>query len=347
MSSVERPLVAVVTPVYNGAKYLAETLACVQAQTYPNLVHIVLDNASVDETADIVLKAKAASSRVPLLAYRNEEVLPLPRNWDKAVRLSPEDAKYFRLLCADDLMNENSIARMVDVAEADAEVGLVGCRFAIGGSADEPNRLQAQGLPAEREIFDGKWTVKGYLAGAHEALSPTHTLIRRSLIEPDAQVYADGMMSTDTDACLRLMLNHRYGFVHDVIAWSREHPASNTSQNNTFLIVITEWLSWIDRYGPLVMNPEELEQCRRPYLRLHFRKLLISQISGGNSAAVERHKAFLDQHSARPTVLDYASAVLEWVWLRASNGRENTGKAPALWPKIWAELRQARHAMNT
>ncbi len=35
------PLVAVVTPVYNGEKYLAETMECVQAQDYPELVHIV------------------------------------------------------------------------------------------------------------------------------------------------------------------------------------------------------------------------------------------------------------------------------------------------------------------
>ena len=46
MSDADRvPLVAIATPVYNGAEYLADTMACVQAQTYPNLVHCVLDNA--------------------------------------------------------------------------------------------------------------------------------------------------------------------------------------------------------------------------------------------------------------------------------------------------------------
>ncbi len=37
-----RPLVAIVTPVYNGNPWLVRTLASVQAQTYPNLVHVVL-----------------------------------------------------------------------------------------------------------------------------------------------------------------------------------------------------------------------------------------------------------------------------------------------------------------
>src|ERR1700731_169502 len=48
------PLVAITTPVYNGERYLGETMACVQAQTYPNLVHLVVDNASTDRSAEII-----------------------------------------------------------------------------------------------------------------------------------------------------------------------------------------------------------------------------------------------------------------------------------------------------
>ena len=44
--AIQLPTVAVVTPVYNGAKFLREAMLSVQAQTYPNLVHFVLDNAS-------------------------------------------------------------------------------------------------------------------------------------------------------------------------------------------------------------------------------------------------------------------------------------------------------------
>ena len=63
------PLVAVVTPVYNGGRYLAETLASVQAQTYPRLIHVVLDNASTDATPELI--EQAHGGRVPILARRN------------------------------------------------------------------------------------------------------------------------------------------------------------------------------------------------------------------------------------------------------------------------------------
>ena len=63
------PLVAIVTPVYNGEQYLAEAMESVQAQTYPNLVHVILDNASTDRTAEIIESFRGR--KVPLLVGRN------------------------------------------------------------------------------------------------------------------------------------------------------------------------------------------------------------------------------------------------------------------------------------
>ena len=87
MIASEQPLVAVLTPVYNGAKYLAETMACVQAQTYPNLVHIVLDNASTDATPEII--SRYLNLRVPVVTKRNSTLLPQRENYNATVALAP------------------------------------------------------------------------------------------------------------------------------------------------------------------------------------------------------------------------------------------------------------------
>jgi len=81
------PLVAVVTPTYNGANYRREVMDCVQAQSYPNLVHVVLDNCSADATAEIIADFKGA--RVPVVSARNPELLPLNANWNAALQLVP------------------------------------------------------------------------------------------------------------------------------------------------------------------------------------------------------------------------------------------------------------------
>ena len=57
-----RPLVAVITPVYNGAKHVEDALSAVQAQTYRPLVHCIVDNASTDATPDIIARYANADS---------------------------------------------------------------------------------------------------------------------------------------------------------------------------------------------------------------------------------------------------------------------------------------------
>jgi glycosyltransferase involved in cell wall biosynthesis len=50
----ERPLVSIVTPVFNGEAYLAQTIRSVAEQTYDNIEYIVIDGGSTDGTVDIL-----------------------------------------------------------------------------------------------------------------------------------------------------------------------------------------------------------------------------------------------------------------------------------------------------
>jgi hypothetical protein len=56
LSHNQLPLISIITVVYNGEKYLEETIQSVINQTYPNIEYIIIDGGSIDGTLDIIRK---------------------------------------------------------------------------------------------------------------------------------------------------------------------------------------------------------------------------------------------------------------------------------------------------
>lgn len=58
MKNVNQPLVSIITVVYNGEKYLEQTIKSVINQTYNNIEYIIIDGGSTDGTHSIIEKYK-------------------------------------------------------------------------------------------------------------------------------------------------------------------------------------------------------------------------------------------------------------------------------------------------
>ncbi len=96
----ESPLVSVCIPVYNGLKYLGETISSVLAQNYPQLEIVVQDNASTDGTWEYL--QELAKMHPELSVMRNESNVGMAPNWNLAVNRAR--GEYIMLLSADDLL---------------------------------------------------------------------------------------------------------------------------------------------------------------------------------------------------------------------------------------------------
>ena len=50
--------ISIITPVFNGAKYIETTIKSILSQTYNNIEYIVVDGGSTDGTKEIIEKYK-------------------------------------------------------------------------------------------------------------------------------------------------------------------------------------------------------------------------------------------------------------------------------------------------
>lgn len=94
------PFVSVVTPVYNGGKYISECIESVIDQTYTNWEYVILNNCSTDNTLEIAKKYARDDERIRI--YNNDEFLKQIPNWNAALQKISGNSKYCKEVHADD-----------------------------------------------------------------------------------------------------------------------------------------------------------------------------------------------------------------------------------------------------
>lgn len=293
MNITSQPLVSIVTPVYNGEKYLAECIESVLDQTYGNWEYVIVNNCSTDRTLQIARKYEEQDKRIRI--HQNADFLDLIPNWNHSLRQISHDSKYCKVVHSDDCLFPECVQRMVHLAEMNPTVGIVGCYVLKGTS------VKCCGLPYASTVVSGREICRSRLLGGPYLFgSPTSLLIRSDLIRSSKAFYNETYFHADIEACFNVLQSADFGFVHQVLTYTRLHDETQTSTfAERYASNIIENFRMTLEYGPIYLSEEQYQNILHDKLDKYYRFLAVSRLKSRKQEFWDYHEKALEKMGCR------------------------------------------------
>lgn len=213
-----KPPISVVVCTYNGAKYIEEQLASITGQSYAVTEIIVVDDASSDDTFEVVASAAARDNRITL--YKNEANIGFTANFEKAMKMAKHD--FIAIADQDDVWHLHKIEKMIAAfTDNAAAIYCDSVRFTntvpTAPVANKKNRR-----------IEGTEVIK---LAMYNTVSGHALIIRKSLLEqalpiPSA-IYYDWWLA------LQAVANGGLQFLDEILVYQRAHDNNVTIAKNT------------------------------------------------------------------------------------------------------------------
>jgi len=197
-----RPAVSVIMANYNGSKHLADAVGSVLAQTVDDIEVIIVDDASTDESGEIIRLLAATDARV-------RAVLLTPNGGPARARnrgLDLAQGEWIAIVDADDLITPDRFERLMEAAEkADVDVVADDLLYFVDGA--QPHARLLQHVTSALPLFvTAEMFVRGRSsAGESVAFGYLKPLIRSTLLG-GKRYDVTLTIGEDYDLLLRLLL---------------------------------------------------------------------------------------------------------------------------------------------
>ncbi len=237
-----RPLVSILIPTFNRAEYLGQAIDSALTQTYTNIEIIVHDDASTDDTPQLLKKYSDKRLRI----IRTEDNHGMLGGWNYIVTKAKGD--YIKFLASDDLLEPTCVEELVEAARTHPSVALITCQRKF---IDEQGRVEKKmGFSDKDTIVNGKDHAHWILTTLRENLigEPTAVLYPTKLVKKAGEYDRTFSQFADFEYWIRLLQFGDLVYVHKPLCSFRTHEGSNTSSAIRDGRFITEIFALISKY---------------------------------------------------------------------------------------------------
>jgi glycosyltransferase involved in cell wall biosynthesis len=278
--------VSVVTPFYNVAEYLGQCIESVLAQTHGDFEYILVDNHSDDGGGEIAARYAARDRRLRVVSPPT--FLEQVPNYNFALRQIAPDTAYCKIVQADDSIFPQCLAEMVALAEAHPSIAVVSAYRLFG------SEVQPKGLDHRRTFFSGRDAGRFVLKdGIYWFGSPTTVLFRSTLVRGRDPFFAEGRLFEDAEVCFDLLFNHDFGFVHQILSFTRTDNDSLWRRMESYNPWLLARRNHLAQYGRQFLEATEFDEARRRDDAKYYAFLANAWLEGRGEAFWDFHRSGL------------------------------------------------------
>jgi glycosyltransferase involved in cell wall biosynthesis len=284
-----QPLVSILTPAFNAEPFLAQCIESVLAQRYTRWEHTIVNNCSTDRTLEIAQTYARQDSRIRV--HTNDRFVDVIGNHNNACRHIGAESRYCKFLLADDFLFPACLEEMVRLAETHPSVGVVGA-YGLRGP-----RVAWDGLPFPSTVVPGRDLCRGTLLQRIPYVlgTPTSVLFRSDLLRARPLPFNPDNLHADTELCLDLLRQSDFGFVHQVLTYTRSDDESLTSFSLRMNTYLPSYVEHLLRLGPSCLTPEEQAAHLHTLFDEYYQFLASSALHCREKAFWNYHRAALDR----------------------------------------------------
>jgi glycosyltransferase involved in cell wall biosynthesis len=245
------PLITVVTVVYNGEKFLEETILSVINQTYDNVEYIIIDGGSTDGTLDIIKKYEHAIDY-----WVSEKDKGIYDAMNKGIDLAT--GEWINFMNADDFFNSNTVLEKVSQAiikSSEDKVILYGQLNLINSKNQVVANISNPWHLAKKELISK-------LSIPHQS-----AFTSRNRISKVGKFNLNYMIAGDYDLTLRVLKNCEASFIDDVVIANMRIGGVSSDPKNSIRL-LKEYRQAQKSIGYKYPSFSWLFACLRVYVRV-------------------------------------------------------------------------------